>query len=79
MRGAEERGQYPIQDGQLVAPAAEMRVDRRPQVVRTSQVDHGQGRQEGQHADRAGIETKTAKDPSEVQPVSGQDGAGVRH
>jgi len=76
---SEKGGQRPIQDGQFVTAPSEMGVNRRPHVVWTSQVDHGQRGQERQHSDRAGVETEATEDPTEVQPVPGQDGTGVRH
>ena len=77
--GPEKRDQRPIQHRKLLAATAEMGVHRGADVVGTAEVDHGQGLQEGQHPSRSRIKAQSAKDATEMQPVAGQDDAGVRH
>ena len=72
-------GQRAIEDGQFVAPTREVNMKRRPQIVGPAQVDRGQGREERQHARRPGVEPQCTQNPAEMQPVAGQDRAGVRH
>ena len=77
--GPKEGGQGPIQDLQLVAAPSEVDVNRRSHIVRTAQVDHGQGGEERQHPRGAGVETEATKDSTEMQPVACEDRARVRH
>ena len=78
--GSTKKGsQGPIQDLQLVAPPSEVDVNRRSHIVRTAQVDHGQGGEERQHPRRAGVETEATKDSTEMQPIVGENRPRVRH
>jgi hypothetical protein len=77
--GLKEGAQRPVQDLQLVPPPGEVDMNRRSDIVRTAQVDHGQSREEREHPRRAGVETEAPKDPTEMQPVAGEDRARVRH
>jgi hypothetical protein len=77
--GPKKGGERPIKDGQFLAPPGEVDVNRRSYVIGTAQIDDGQGGEKRQHPRRSSIETQAPQDPTEVQPVAGQDRAAVRH